>query len=195
MSNITNLTKIVGLDFDNVINDEAHITATSLAHPGVRTFNLDIGRAMIDPVRAARVQRICDATGAGILLVTGWRRWTGWEELAGLLKDNGITAPVVGAVGGVRFSGDLRASATREWLDKNPHITRYAIIDDGTHYWRDYEGDRSPWKPFLVAPTDGIEDEHVAQASPSSTDCEHHGHQDPQGERGVCGRLGGRPPP
>jgi len=161
---VNRITKLVLLDFDNVINDEAHIKATSKAFPGVRTFSLDIGRAMIDPVRCARIQRICDATGAGIILVTGWRQWTGWENLAGLLRDHGITAPVVGAVGGVKMSGDLRAMASREYLDDHPEITRYVVIDDGTHYWRDYMGDRNPWKPFLVAPKDGIEDEHVAQA-------------------------------
>lgn len=31
--------KLVLLDFDNVINDEAHLKATSIAFPGVRVFN------------------------------------------------------------------------------------------------------------------------------------------------------------
>lgn len=157
------LTKLVLLDFDNVLNDEAHIVATSQAFPGVRSFNMDIGRAMIDPVRASRIQRICDATGAGILLVTGWRRLTGWENLAELIKSHGITAPVVGAVGGVKMSGDLRAMASREYLDEHPEITRYVVIDDDLMYWKGY-GKHDPWKSVLVAPKDGIEDDHVVQA-------------------------------
>lgn len=161
--------KLVLLDFDNVINDEAHLKATSIAFPGVRVFNLDIGRAMIDPVRVARIQRICDATGAGILLVTGWRWWTEWENLAGLLRDHNLTAPVVGAVGGVRMSGETRAMATEEWLKSHPHVTRYVIIDDDTHHWETrarYKGekDHKPWEHVLISPKDGIEDEHVVQA-------------------------------
>ena len=163
------LTKLILLDFDGVLNDEDHLKATSIAFPGVRSFNLEIGRAMIDPVRVARIQRICDATGAGILLVTGWRRWTGWQDLAGLLEGHGLTAPVVGAVGGVRFSGETRASASREWLDEHPEVTRYVIIDDDTHHWETrarYRGekDHKPWEDVLISPKDGIEDDHVAQA-------------------------------
>lgn len=157
------VTKLVLLDFDNVINDEAYLRAASLAFPGVRTFNMEIGRAMIDPVRVARIQRICDATGAGILLVTGWRRQTEWENLAKLLRDHNLTAPVVGAVGGVKMSGDLRASASREWLDKNSHVTRYVVIDDDIMAWDGF-GKKKPWKDVMVAPKDGIEDDHVVQA-------------------------------
>lgn len=157
------VTKLVLLDFDNVINDEAYLRAASLAFPGVRTFNMEIGRAMIDPVRVARIQRICDATGAGILLVTGWRRQTEWENLAELLKGHNLTAPVVGAVGGVKMSGDLRASASREWLDKNSHVTRYVVIDDDIMAWDGF-GKKKPWKDVMVAPKDGIEDDHVVQA-------------------------------
>lgn len=162
----TPITKIIGLDFDNVINDNAHLAETAKAYPGVRTFSMELGRAMLDPVRCARVQRICDATGAGILFVTGWRRWTGEEGLTELIRGHGITAPVVGVVGGVKFSGDLRASATREWLNEHPEVTRYVILDDDEYnYWRDYPGRKTPpWGPVLVAPKDGLEDEHVERA-------------------------------
>lgn len=156
-------TKILALDFDNVINDNAHILATTKEFPGVQRFSLELGRAMIDPVRCARIQRICDTTGAAILLVTGWRRWTEWENLAGLLKDHGITAKVVGAVGGIKMSGDLRAMAMREWLEEHPEVTRYVIIDDDESRLWGY-GRNNPWKDVMVIPKDGIEEEHIPQA-------------------------------
>lgn len=76
------VTKVLMLDFDNVLNDNAHILATAKEFPGIQTYNPDMGRAMLDPVRCARIQRVCDATGAAILLVTGWRKWAKWEDLA-----------------------------------------------------------------------------------------------------------------
>lgn len=156
------VTKLLLLDFDNVLNDNAFITAVTARFPGQRSFNMEIGRAMLDPVRCARVQRICDATGASILLITGWRRQTEWGNLAELLRDSGITTTVVGAIAGVRMSGETRATAAREWLNQHPEVTRYVIIDDDTFHWG-FER-KNPWKDVMVAPTDGIEDEHVEQA-------------------------------
>ena len=155
--------KLVLLDFDGVLNDNAHIRGTETKFPGVQIFTLELGSAMLDPVRCARIQRICDVTGAGILLVTGWRRLTQWQNLAEILKGHGITAPVVGAVAGVKMSGDLRADASREWLDKNRHVTRYVVIDDDIMAWDGF-GKKKPWKDVAVHPTDGIEDDHVDRA-------------------------------
>jgi len=157
------VTKVLMLDFDNVLNDNAHILATAKEFPGIQTYNPDMGRAMLDPVRCARIQRVCDATGAAILLVTGWRKWAKWEDLAVLLEGRGITAKVVGAVGGVKMWDDLRASAAREWLDAHPEVTRYVVIDDDEYrLWG--RGKNHPWKDVMVMPKDGIEDEHVTQA-------------------------------
>jgi hypothetical protein len=154
------VTKLVLLDFDGVLNTNAYRNATASMFPGVRTFSSAIGRALIDPERVARIQRICDATGAGVLLVTGWRQWTEWTELAEILKDRGLTATVVGAVGGIKMSGELRASASLEWLSKHREVTRFVVIDDDTHHW--YPPKK--WEGSLVTPTDGIEDNHVAEA-------------------------------
>jgi hypothetical protein len=151
--------KVIFLDFDNVLNDNAWIHATEQKHPGVVTWSLDIGRELLDPVRVARVQRVCDATGASVVIVSGWRRWAKLEDITMLLREKGLTAPVLGAVLS-RFSGDCRADMTRQWLKEHKEVTRYVILDDSQELWF-----YSPqWKPFHVMPKDGMEDEHVDQA-------------------------------
>ena len=157
------MTKIVLLDFDGVLNNNDFLRETQKAFPGVRSFSMEIGLAMLDPVRCARVQSLCDRTGAQIVLVTGWRKWASQEDLTSLLVQRGLTTPVVGMVEGVRFSGDLRASATDEWLKAHPEVTHYVILDDDVFHWDGFNK-RSKWAPFLVAPRDGIEDVHVEEA-------------------------------
>jgi hypothetical protein len=151
--------KVILLDFDGVLNDDAWIKDTKDKHPGVLRWAPEVGADLLDPVRCARVQRICDTTGASLLLVTGWRQWASPEVLGGLLKSKGLTAPVLGSVGGVKFSGDLRAQASHEWLANHREVTSYAILDDDPFYWSDKR-----WKEHKLAIQDGMEDEHVDQA-------------------------------
>ena len=77
---------VVGLDFDGVL--------WPLGKSG-RTCRQ----------RGELVQRICDATGAGVLLTTGWIEPSPGETrdqaiaaCIGILRRSGITAPVVGAL-------------------------------------------------------------------------------------------------
>jgi len=86
-------------------------------------------------VRVAHVQRACDAAGASVVIVSGWRKWAPVAEIAAMLKEAGLVAPVLGAVGGVKLSADLRAMATREWLDEHPEVTRWVVIDDTAWLW------------------------------------------------------------
>jgi hypothetical protein len=57
----------------------------------------------------------------------GWRRWAPVEVLAECLAAAGLAAPVVGAGGGLRFSGELRAQATQEWLRAHPEVTAWVV--------------------------------------------------------------------
>lgn len=146
---------VLMLDFDGVLNDLDWRRNSVKDHPGFG-WSFDLGLAMLDPVRCARVQRICDTTGAHLLLVTGWRQFAGEEVLTRLLRDRGVTAPVAGVVGGVKMSGDLRAWASREWLKAHPEVTRHVVLDDTESYWRD-------WRGPVIRPIDGLEDTHVAE--------------------------------
>ncbi len=172
------MSAVVFLDFDGVLNDERHYAA---ALKGCRTHAEAIAAALargLDPVRVARVQRICDEAGAGVVVVSGWRRWAGAAALAECLRAAGLTAPVLGVVGGLRFSGDLRADATHEWLRAHPEVTAWVVIDDDVRAWQSQrnvertemrdgrrvhlhitETTTAPWLVgHVVCPVDGITD-------------------------------------
>lgn len=154
------MNKIVLLDIDGVLNTDVWRYAVEERHPDVRCWNPEIGLEMLDPVRVARVQSICDTTGASIVIVSGWRRWAKAEDIASVLREKGLTAPVLGAVGGLKMSGDLRADATRDWLRQHPEVTHYAVVDDDWHLWCGLP----KIEHHMVQPQDGIEDEHVEKA-------------------------------
>ena len=152
--------KVIALDFDGVLNDDAHRKATVGRFPGVVVFNEDVGKAMLDPVRCARVQRLCNETGASILFVTGWRQYASAEELSKILRGCGLTVPVLGSVRGMRFSGDMRGTALLDWIDEHPEVTGLVVLDDTESYYRNHPR----LLKILVAPKDGIEEGHVERA-------------------------------
>ena len=128
---------ILFLDIDGVLNDNAWITAACAGQGTITRWSLDLARRCLDPARCERLQRACEATGASLVIVSGWRRWATVEEIADALRGAGLTAPVLDAVGGVKMSGDLRASATREWLHDHPEVTRWCVVDDLVDAWRE----------------------------------------------------------
>lgn len=126
---------VVALDLDGVCNDDAFIRAALAGHGAIAQWNTDLAARTLDPVRVARVQRVCDATGASVVLVTGWRRWASAEDITACLRGAGLTAPVLGAVGGVKMTADLRQSALHEWLCDHPAVGRWCVIDDLRSAW------------------------------------------------------------
>ena len=126
---------VVALDLDGVANDEAFIRAALAGHGVIAQWNTDLAARTLDPVRVARVQRVCDAAGASIVLVTGWRRWASAEDITACLRGAGLTAPVLGAVGGVKMSADLRQTGLHEWLCDHPAVGRWCVIDDLVSAW------------------------------------------------------------
>ena len=128
---------ILFLDIDGVLNDNAWITAACAGQSAITSWSLDLARRCLDPARCARLQRVCGYTFASLVIVSGWRRWATVEEIADALRGAGLTSPVIGAVGGLKMSGDLRASATREWLRDHPEVTRWCVVDDLVDAWRE----------------------------------------------------------
>ncbi len=127
--------KIIALDIDGVCNDDAWRVATAARFPGVVVWSPEVGAAMLDPLRVARVQRVCATTDASVVLTTGWRRWASAEDITACLRGAGLTAPVLGAVGGVKMSADLRQTGLREWLCDHPAVGRWCVIDDLVSAW------------------------------------------------------------
>lgn len=130
------MTAVVFLDFDGVLNDDAHLRAVQAASPvRIVSWSPTVGVAMLDPVRVARVERVCAAVGASVVIVSGWRRYATVEQIGASLRAAGLTAPVIDAVGGLKMSGDLRQSATHEWLRAHPEVSAWVVIDDDRDAW------------------------------------------------------------
>ncbi len=172
--------RVVFLDIDSVLNDDAFLRESLRGHETITVWSIELARKCLDPVRIARLQRVIDAADAAVVIVSGWRRWAPVEEIAEALRDAGLRAEVLGAVGGVKMSGDLRASATHEWLRKHPDVTSWVVIDDDVRAWQvwrrvtRYEAQSSvesddystpAWLAGrVVHPKDGITDEHADAA-------------------------------
>lgn len=165
---------VIFLDFDGVLNNNAHVKAVRdrrgittweqyldtfapwcpLPPCGLTARVLDTVYAaeLLERPRCALVQRLCQDTGAAIVVVSSWRRYAYGEELQALLHNAGLTAPVLGAVGGLKMSCELRARAISEWLSQNPDVTAWAVLDDDTkHYMHDKK-----LQSRAVHPVDGV---------------------------------------
>lgn len=161
--------KILFLDLDGVVNDEAHVNAALVGHGHITSFSLDLAQKCTDPVRVARIQRICDEADARVVIVSAWRRWATVEQITEVLRGVGLTAPVLDAVGGVKMHYDLRADAALEWLDEHPDVSGWVVIDDTVHHYG-HPHKRGPryhnprFVGRVVHPRDGITDADADEA-------------------------------
>lgn len=150
--------KIIFLDIDGVVSVLANRWELSEKH-------------------MRRVKRICDETGAKIVISSSWR-WESvdmtllkiYERCRDLMKNCGEDLPVDDShflfnkdiVIGVteRMGPASRGKEIKKWLDEHPEVERYVILDDDTF-------DMLPeQKPCLIQ-TDwaaGIEDADVKRA-------------------------------
>lgn len=133
--------KVLFLDFDGVLNGRAFLDSLP------RTITLQ-ARPDIDLACAARVQRICDVTGASIVVTSSWREMRAYDgkpdtchaprdlsTLAGWLTDAGITAPVIGATSIAPMGVDDNPGRRRSWqilawTFDHPEVTRWVALDD-----------------------------------------------------------------
>lgn len=124
-----------------------------------------------------RVKKICDETGAKIVISSSWRWETVdttllkiYERCRDLMKNCGEDLPFDGShflfnkdmVIGVteRMGPASRGKEIKKWLDGHPEVERYVILDDDSF-------DILPeQKPFLIQTywAGGIEDEDVKKA-------------------------------
>lgn len=121
---------IVFLDVDGVLNH--HTLYASLKGADRRHEHA----AWMDPACVARVQSICDRTGAAIVVSSSWREIIGLDATVAALRANGLTADVIGqtptesAVGRFIVLAMSRWQEIRAWLDTHAMVDRYVVIDD-----------------------------------------------------------------
>ena len=124
---------IIFLDFDGVI-----VTSESCAR-GSYTKNAD---AMIDPVLVRRLQGVCDATGAVVVISSSWRLGRHEHMLPRWLRAKGLTAEVIGCTpqirageaGSASFYPSPRGAEILAWLwtasRTGRDVSRFVILDD-----------------------------------------------------------------
>lgn len=138
--------KIVFLDFDGVLNCHLYLT-------GVRWTNDEL---MLDTAAIERVNRLLEASGAKVVISSSWRH--GWcqRRLEQMLKLRGFLGEVLGTT--PMSAGTCRGHEIQAWLDKNPGVESFVILDD--------DSDMDLLMDRLVRTTfaDGILDSHVDRA-------------------------------
>lgn len=116
--------KVIFLDFDGVLNhdgldpDNRMERAQGFANPSIALFG----------EKVALVARICQQTGASIVLSTAWRHHFSQPVIEGWLAEKGLTAPIVGLTPSKTSS--WRTHEIRWYLEDNPDISRYVVFDD-----------------------------------------------------------------
>lgn len=140
-------TPVIFLDFDGVLNGYADPCGGGLRG--------------LDPVRVARLNRICDATGAHVVVTSAWRRIHRERcQLADILVAAGFTGMVAGMTPTDVVGG--RMAEIEAWQDAPPprkyRGAPFIIIDDEHGF-----GQLTP-RLVRTHPIDGLTDEDVNKA-------------------------------
>jgi hypothetical protein len=132
--------KLVCLDIDGVCN-------TDESRKGPLFNNLD-------PACVARVAKICELTGAKVLITSTWRKYLTIEEITDILINNGLTAEIVGIT--PVLDNRERGDEIKAWFKGNGPIEAFVILDD--------DDDMGSLFSHLVKTEDGLLDNHVDEA-------------------------------
>lgn len=104
--------KVLFLDIDGVCNSSDYVIAKGV-RPGVYD---------IDPVAAQRVKRIVAETGCEVVLSSTWR-----HDSEGVKQ---VEEQIVKLYDKTPSLGRVRGDEIKRWLEANPQVDRYAIVDD-----------------------------------------------------------------
>lgn len=115
---------VVFADIDGVLNHN-RIYAECREKAG-KTIPSD----WLDPECIANLNRLCERSGAVIVISSGWRKYlNGHANVAKVLQEKGLTATVIGE------TPDLGEDSNRwleiaAWLQTNPRVTKFVVLDD-----------------------------------------------------------------
>ena len=114
--------KVLFLDIDGVCNNRK-----TRERQGNTKF---IG---IKPELAERVRRIVKETGCDVVLSSSWRLF---PDSAKWAEDHvcKFIDKTIDLQGGAVFGVTDRGYEIKEWLDRHPKVTQYAILDDDSHF-------------------------------------------------------------
>jgi hypothetical protein len=113
--------RILFLDVDGVLNSRrseiAHTAGVVPPTPGLPSHFNDI-----DWVAVGLVATLCKRLNVMVVVSSSWRESFTWQQLRDLFK-----LPIIDATD---QEAGVRGDQIQRWLDKNPEVTEYAIVDD-----------------------------------------------------------------
>lgn len=118
--------RVVFLDIDGVV-------ATSSSYKKARFVQGPWGGPAIDPSSllsprlVANVQRLCDVSGAVVVISSSWRTMHSLEHISAWLRSAGLTAPVIGATPDLG-PGATRGDEIKAWMDAHAVRPKDVVI-------------------------------------------------------------------
>lgn len=140
---LTDRMKIIFLDIDGVLNSDRSIMTAGKKHQAWKSATPDTGGyekftvCTIDPIAVELINLLVRETGAKIVLSSVHRNhFKGNEDVrVPLIREYlgklGIESEHVIGFTSSNFNGH-RGSQINEWLEKNPQVLHYVIIDDSS---------------------------------------------------------------
>jgi len=117
--------KVLFLDVDGVLNSNRNLLAYGcFPWPNVPD-GLICAESKLDPIAIGMIRKVCEDTGAVIVLHSTWRENVDPVEF-GLKYD----LPIIGSTD----ADESKPDSIQSYLKAHPTITKYAVVDD--HYMR-----------------------------------------------------------
>ena len=144
--------KVVFLDIDGVLNTRAWVEDLGRAR----------GVAHLDPAACVRVQRLCEGSGAKLVISSTWRFIHKRAAISDMFHASGLTTAVVGMTTALHTMRGLEIQA---WLDASPGIAALGTVDGIVILDDDFEMEHlAPW--HVKTDVDrGFTDAELRQAS------------------------------
>jgi hypothetical protein len=108
--------KVVFLDIDGVLNSRGW----------VEDLGRERGLAHLDPAACARVQRLCDETGAKLVISSTWRVIHKRAAIGDMFRARGLTTTILGMTTALHTE---RGHEIQAWLDASPGIADLGTLE------------------------------------------------------------------
>lgn len=145
------------LDFDGVINSNRFLQGLHWAGGVKPMFSDKDFVEMIDPAAVKRVDKICDETGARIVISSSWRNHFPLITLERFLRDKGCEGlSPIGTTPGYRHLSDGRGEQVGYWLQAYGLYANVVGLDDNA-----YQIPGHPGRMYQTAFEFGLTDDDV----------------------------------
>lgn len=119
--------RVIFLDIDGVLNSAAWYDQR-----GPRPVNRPLLDHSIDPAAITRLNRLCDATGAQIVISSTWRHGTTARQFQEDFAYLGCTGRIIGRTPDLSnlIPRGTRGEEIATWLQLHGKVTTFVILDD-----------------------------------------------------------------